>query len=126
MSMRTPLGKVRGLGSARSGTEHFWRQRLTAVSNIPLALFLIWLMVSLSGASHGEAVALLSSQWVSAGLLLAFASILYHMRLGMQVVIEDYVHDEGLKILALMGNTFLVLAIAALAGFTILKLGFGG
>jgi succinate dehydrogenase membrane anchor subunit len=124
--MKTPLGKVMGLGSARSGTRHFWHQRLTSIANIPLSLFLVWLLARLIGAPHAEAVQLLSSQWVAVLLLLALGSILYHMRIGMQVVIEDYVHGEGAKIVCLIANTFFVLVVGATAAFSILKLGFGG
>ncbi|MGI9400350.1 MAG: succinate dehydrogenase, hydrophobic membrane anchor protein [Rhizobiaceae bacterium] len=124
--MRTPLGKVLGLGSAREGTDHFWRQRVTAVANIPLTLFLVWLIISLFGKSHQTVVDTLSSPFVAIGLLLAMVSMLYHMRLGMQTVIEDYIHGEGLKILLLMGNTFFTVVIGMSAGFAILKLGFGG
>ncbi|MEM7463888.1 MAG: succinate dehydrogenase, hydrophobic membrane anchor protein [Pseudomonadota bacterium] len=126
MSMRTPLGKVLGLGSAREGTEHFWRQRVTAVANIPLTLFLVWLVVSLFGKSHQTVLDTVSSPLVAIGLLLTMASMLYHMRLGMQTIIEDYIHAEGVKILLLMGNTFFTIAIGISAGFAILKLGFGG
>lgn len=126
MSMRTPLGKVLGLGSAKEGTDHFWRQRLTAVANIPLTLFLVWLIVSLFGKSHQTVIDTLSSPFIAIGLLLTMASMLYHMRLGMQTIIEDYIHGEGLKILLLMGNTFFTIAIGMSAGFAILKLGFGG
>ncbi len=126
MSMRTPLSKVLGLGSAREGTEHFWRQRVTAVANVPLTLFLVWLVVSLFGKSHQTILDTLSSPLIAIGLLLAMASMLYHMRLGMQTIIEDYIHAEGVKILLLMGNTFFTFAIGISAGFAILKLGFGG
>ena len=124
--MRPPLINFRGLGSAKEGTDHFWRQRLTAVANIPLTLFLIWLMVSLFGKSHQTVIDTLSSPFIAICLLLTMASMLYHMRLGMQTVIEDYIHGEGLKILLLMGNTFFTIAIGVSAGFAILKLGFGG
>lgn len=124
--MRTPLGRVLGLGSAREGTEHFWRQRLTAVANIPLVIFLVWLLVSLNGEPHAAVAATLSSPLVAIGLLLAVTSVLVHMRLGMQVVIEDYVHSEGGKILLLMLNTFFTIAVGFICVFAILKLGFGG
>lgn len=124
--MRTPLGKVRGLGAAGSGTGHFWHQRLTAIANIPLTIFMIWLVASLIGSSHAEASALLSSQFVAVGLLLAVGSMLFHMRLGMQVVIEDYVHGELAKYALLIGNSFFTILLAVLAAFAILKLGFGG
>lgn len=126
MDMRTPLNKVRGLGSAKEGTDHFWRQRLTAVANIPLTLFLVWLVMSLHGASHGQAAALISSPIVAVFLVLTMISVLYHMRLGMQVVIEDYVHTELTKIGLLMLNTFVVIVLGAVSIFSILKLAFGG
>lgn len=126
MDMRTPLGKVRGLGSAKEGTDHFWRQRLTAIANIPLTLFLVWLLFSLHGATHAEAVARLSSPLVAVCLLLTMISVLYHMRLGMQVVIEDYIHAEPAKIGLLILNTFFAIALGAVSVFAILKMAFGG
>jgi succinate dehydrogenase / fumarate reductase membrane anchor subunit len=126
MSMRTALGLVRGKGSAREGTEHFWMQRLTAVANIPLVLIGLWLVISLVGASHADVVARLSSPLVAIFLTLFAVSTLVHMRLGMQVVIEDYVHGEFNKIALVMLNTFFVVATGALILFSIFKLAFGG
>jgi succinate dehydrogenase / fumarate reductase membrane anchor subunit len=123
--MRTPLGKVRGLGSAREGTMHFWRQRLTAVSNIPLVLFLVGLLISLNGAGYAETRAALSNPFVALMLALALFSMLYHMRLGMQIVIEDYVHGEGTKLALFMLNTFFAFAVGAVAAFALLKLALG-
>ena len=125
MGLRTPFSKVQGLGSAHEGTEHFWRQRLTAVSNIPLILFLIVLVAMLAGKPHGEVIATLSSPLVAVVLLLAMLSVLYHMRLGMQAVIEDYIHHELLKVALLMLNVFYPLAIGLISAFAILKLAFG-
>ena len=90
--MHTPLSRVRGLGSAKEGTDHFWRQRLTAIANVPLILFFIWVVISLNGASHAEVVAYLSKPWVAIIMLMVLGAGIYHMKLGMQVVIEDYVH----------------------------------
>ncbi|MGH6763378.1 MAG: succinate dehydrogenase, hydrophobic membrane anchor protein [Phyllobacterium sp.] len=124
--MRTPLGKVRGLGSAKEGTDHFWRQRLTAVANIPLFLFFIGLVVSLSGASYAEARAALAHPLTGLVLAMVLLSGLVHMRLGMQVIIEDYVHGEGTKIVLLMLNTFFTVIVGMASLFAILKLSFGG
>jgi succinate dehydrogenase / fumarate reductase, membrane anchor subunit len=126
MGLRTPFSKVHGLGSAHEGTEHFWRQRLTAVANIPLVIFLIVLVVALVGKPHAEVVAILSSPLVAVLLLLAMISVLYHMRLGMQAIIEDYIHNELLKVALLMLNVFYPIAIGLISGFAILKLAFGG
>ena len=124
--MRTPLGKVRGLGSAKEGTDHFWKQRLTAVANVPLIAFLIWLVISTVGASHSEVIATLANPFVSVMLLATIISICWHMKLGMQIVIEDYVHSEGRKIALILLNSFFCFGIALTAIFAVLKLGFGG
>lgn len=126
MSMRTPLGKVRGLGSAKSGTEHFWHQRLTAVANIPLVIFLAWFCVSKVGADRAEMTQALTNPLVALMLVFTIISITWHMRLGMQVVIEDYIHNEGGKVICLLGNTFFSLAVALTGLFAVLKISFGG
>lgn len=113
--MRTPLGKVRGLGAARDGTGHFWRVRLTSVALVPLTLFVIGLMVSLTGASY-EAVRAALGQPVIALVVGAFVVVsLVHMRLGMQEIIEDYVHGEGARISLLMLNIFFSIAVGAVS-----------
>lgn len=123
--MRTPLSRVRGLGSAKEGTDHFWRQRLTAVANVPLVLIGLWLVISMVGLPHGEVIERLSSPLVAIFLFLFACSVLYHMRLGMQVVIEDYIHTELRKVVLLMLNTFFVIFTGALIAFAIFKLAFG-
>jgi succinate dehydrogenase / fumarate reductase membrane anchor subunit len=123
--MSTPLGRVRGLGAARSGTEHFWRQRLTAVANIPLTIAFVLIVVSLLGRNHAAAQQILGSPLVAIVMLLFIGSITYHMRIGMQVVIEDYVHVEIVKFSLLMANTFFTITVGLAAAYAIFKLSFG-
>ena len=107
MSMRTPLGRVRGLGSAKSGTEHWWLQRVTAIANIPLVIFLVIFVIRHLGASRAEIVASIANPFVAILLALTFVSVLWHMRLGLQVVIEDYVHGHAAKFAALLAQQLL-------------------
>lgn len=125
MSQRTPLAKVRGLGSAKEGTDHFWKQRLTAVSNLLLVCFLVWLLSKLAGADHATVKRTLAKPQVAIPLLLLVISGVIHMRLGMQTIIEDYVHSEGRKVAALMLNSFFTILIGLTCVFAVLKLSFG-
>ncbi|MDQ8698534.1 succinate dehydrogenase, hydrophobic membrane anchor protein [Hyphomicrobium sp. LHD-15] len=126
MSMRTPLKDVRRLGSAKEGADHFWTQRTTGAANLVLSIFAIALAVNLIGADHATFKATIANPLVGLPLLLFIVSAAIHMRLGMQVIIEDYVHGEGAKIVLLMLNTFFAIAIAAASAFSILKLSLGG
>jgi succinate dehydrogenase / fumarate reductase membrane anchor subunit len=124
--MRTPLNKVRGLGSAKSGTEHFWRIRLSSIALVPLALFVTGMAFSVSDAPYAEVRASLARPIIA---LIVGAFILLsldHMRLGMQVIIEDYIHGEGARITLLALNIFFAVALGAVAIFSILKIAFGG
>jgi succinate dehydrogenase / fumarate reductase membrane anchor subunit len=123
--MSTPLARVRGLGAAKAGTEHFWLQRLTAVANVPLTIAFVLIVVSLLGRNHAAAAQILGSPLVAITMLLFILSVTSHMRIGMQVIIEDYVHDEPARLILLMANTFFTLAVALASAYGILKLSFG-
>ena len=125
MSMRTPLRQVRGLGSAKSGTEHFWHQRLTAMANIPLTIGFVVVVASLRGRNHAAVGQILGSPLVAVLMLLFILLASIHMRIGMQVIIEDYVHDDFAKFTLLIANTFFAIVVALTSAFAILKLSFG-
>jgi len=123
--MRTPLGRVRGLGAARSGTAHFWYQRVTSVAGIPLTIAFIIVVIALLGRSHATAVQVLGSPLVAIIILLFILNMAYHMWIGMQEIILDYVHADMPKLLALLANTFFVIAVSLAAVYAVLKLSFG-
>jgi succinate dehydrogenase / fumarate reductase membrane anchor subunit len=123
MSMRSALGRVRGLGSAKSGTAHWWSQRLSAIALVPLTLWFIGSLVVLAGASHGDIAAWVSSPIVASLLVLLIATTFYHSFLGLQVVIEDYVHNEPLKLATLIvvqGASFVLALIGIVSVFMLL------
>ncbi len=98
MSLRTPLARARGLGSAKEGVSHWWWQRVTAVALVPLTLWLAVAVASMAGSGHAVVVAWIGSPIVATGLIMLSVTLLYHAALGMQVVVEDYVHHEGVKL----------------------------
>jgi succinate dehydrogenase / fumarate reductase, membrane anchor subunit len=124
--MRTPLGQVRGLGSGRSGTGHFIAQRLTSIAGIILGIAFVVLIVALAGKPYEEARAVLASPLVAILLVATILTTIVHMRIGMQVIIEDYVQGELMKIAMLAGNWIVAWAIGLTALFAVLKLAFGG
>lgn len=124
-SLRTPLSRVRGLGSARSGTGDFWRQRLTAVAMILLIVPVIVVVMMLLGRNHAAATQILGSPFVVIVMTLFTIASVWHMKIGMQVIIEDYVHDEKLKLFLIIGNNFFSVAVALAAIYAIFKLSFG-
>jgi succinate dehydrogenase / fumarate reductase membrane anchor subunit len=123
--IRTPLGRVRGYGSAKSGTGHFWHQRLTAIANIPLTIAAIVILIMLLGRNQAAAAQILGSPAIAIIMLLFIVSNCIHMRIGMAVVIEDYVHDEIAKLGLLIANTFFTVVVGLCAAYGILKLSFG-
>ena len=124
-SMRTPLGRVRNLGSSHSGTKDFWRQRLTAVAMIVLIVPVVVLMMTLLGRNQAGAAQILGSPPIAILMLLFIIASIWHMKIGMQVVIEDYVHDEKLKLISIMANNFFSVTVALAAAYAIFKLSSG-
>src|SRR5215471_8552501 len=123
--MRTALRQVRGLGAARSGTGHFWHQRVTSVAGVPLTIALLLIITALLGRTHAAVVQILGSPIVAVIVLLFIINTAYHMWVGMQEIILDYVHEDKWKFLSLMANTFFVFGVGLASVYAILKLSFG-
>jgi succinate dehydrogenase / fumarate reductase membrane anchor subunit len=124
-SMRTPLSRVRSLGPSHSGTSDFWRQRLTAVAMVLLMVPVIVVVMMLLGRNQAGAAQILGSPVIAIILLLFIIASCWHMKIGMQVVIEDYVHHEAVKLAAIMANNFFSIAVALASIYAILKLSSG-
>jgi len=125
VSTRSPLAKARGLGAARSGVGHWTHQRLTALSNLLLVLWFVFSALALAGADYLEVRAWLASPVSASLMILLVISTFYHARLGVQVVIEDYVHHEGAKLAALAALTLVVVALAVTCIVAVLKVSLG-
>jgi succinate dehydrogenase / fumarate reductase membrane anchor subunit len=125
VSTRSPLAKARGLGAARSGVGHWTHQRLTAISNLLLVLWFVFSALALAGADYLEVRAWLASPVSASLMILLVISTFYHARLGVQVVIEDYVHHEGAKLAALAALTLVVVALAVACIVAVLKVSIG-
>lgn len=125
-NLRSPLGRVRGLGSAKEGVSHWWAQRVTSVALVPLVLWFVVSLIGLIGADHGAFTSWvrqpLNAVLMTALLLAGF----HHLQLGLQVVIEDYVHNEGARIAAILAVKFAVVLFGLGGIFSVLKIAFGG
>lgn len=123
---RPPLAKAAGLGAARSGSGHFWLQRLTAMANIPLIIFFVWLLVKYLGRDYTTVHNVLACPMIAVLMLLMIVSSIYHMKLGLQVIIEDYVPQHSLRAFLLILNIMFCWAIAIACIISVLKINFGG
>ena len=126
MSLRTPLARVRGLGSAKEGTAHWWAQRLTAIALVPLVLWFAVSLIVLAGADHAAVAAWLRDPVAAVLMLLLVLAGFHHAQLGVQVVIEDYVHTEWLKLALVTAVRFAAVALGIGAAFSVLKIALGG
>ncbi|MFN2300880.1 MAG: succinate dehydrogenase, hydrophobic membrane anchor protein [Gammaproteobacteria bacterium] len=124
MNVRAPVKKARGLGSAKDGTHHFWTQRLTGLALVPLLIWFVASLVALVGAPYIEVVAWIARPFNALVLLLAIVALSWHSMLGLQVVVEDYVHTGWLKLTILITLTFAHVALGAAAAFAVLRIGF--
>jgi len=125
MGWGTPIGRVRGLGSAKEGAHHWWQQRLTAGANIVLMLWFILSIARMPSYAHGDVIRWLASPWAAVPMVLLIVSVFYHFRLGLQVVIEDYQTGER-RVAAMIALNLFTVATAALAIFSILRIALTG
>ncbi len=125
-NFRTPLNQVRGLGSAKEGTHHWWQQRLTAVALVPLSIWFVASLISMSDADYVSVVMWLSSPLVTVLLLCLIWALFHHAQLGVQVVLEDYVHAEWLKIASIVTVKFAAVVLGLASAIAVLKVSLGG
>ncbi len=123
MSLRTPLGRVLGLGTAMEGTEHWWAQRVSAVALLLLGAWFVIAIVMLDGLDHAAAVAFVGAPWNGVLLTLLSVTLAYHSYLGVQVVVEDYVHAPGIKVVSLMFSRFAHIFVAVAAVYAVVRVG---
>jgi succinate dehydrogenase / fumarate reductase, membrane anchor subunit len=126
MSLRSPIGRVLGLGAAKEGFSHWWLQRVTSVALVLLGLWFVSALLRMPTFQYEFVVAWIAMPLNAVLLLLLIGTLVYHSQLGVQVVVEDYVHHHGLKIATMMLLTFAHVAVAALAIFAVLRIAFGG
>jgi len=126
MNARSALARVRGLGAAHDGTAHWWAQRLTAVALIPLSLIFVAVVLAAVGADRAAVAAVMANPLIAVLMLLFIAVSFHHLKLGLQVVIEDYIHHEGVKVAALMANVMGCYGLATACVFAVLKLAIAG
>ena len=124
--METPISRVRGLGSARSGAHHWWLERLTSVATLLLVVWLLVSLLTLPDFAYGTIIEWLGSPLGAVPMLLLIVSAFWHAKLGLQVVVEDYVDDEGLKLFTITLVNFFIVALGATAFFSVLKIAFAG
>ena len=125
MAQGSPIGRVRGLGSARSGAHHWWLERLTSVSTLILFIWLLVSLLRLPSSDHATVTQWLASPLAAVPMLLLIVSTFWHLKLGLQVIIEDYVHEEGMKLFSITLLNFFAIGVGALAFFSVLKIAFG-
>jgi len=125
-TLNTPLKNVRGLGSAKDGTEHWWMQRVTAIALVPLVLAFVVLMIRLAGADYKTAAGIVGNPIVTGVLILLVVTVFWHLKLGIQIVIEDYVHAHASKLFLMFANTFGCWIGGLICILAILKIAFGG
>ena len=123
-SMRTALGRVRYLGSARSGTTQSWHMRLTSAALVPLTIAFVWLMLSLVGKNYNSVRSTLGNPFPAILMLLFLVAAIYHMQLGMQVIIEDYIHAEQAKTWSLIANKFFAICVGLACVYAVLRISF--
>ncbi len=126
MSLRSPLGQALGYGTAKDGVSHWWYQRLTAVALVPLALWFVWSLLTIDTLAHANVQAWLEAPLNALGVALLIVVLAAHSQLGVQVVIEDYVHDPGLKLFSLVVSSFAHVLIGAAGVFAVLLIALGG